>query len=146
MLKYRQGCIWLNLIKKDFKCFLNSYLPLCLCRLPDGDILVQKRYDTCNPILYELNYLRPFLGSPVLFYLWFCRPTFILAQEFILISKDLSSPLHSRGFIFTVTQKKQAGKGFFWTSLPACGNWLIYSLFSSCILFVAADYYTCQSK
>ena len=77
---------------------------LYLCRLPDGDILVQKRYDTCNPILYELNYLRPFLGSPVLFYLWFCRPTFILAQEFILISKDLSSPLHSRGFIFTVTQ------------------------------------------
>ena len=48
--------------------------------------------------------------------------------------------------VFPVTQKKQAGKGFFWTSLPACGNWLIYSQFSSCILFVAADYYTCQSK
>lgn len=25
MLNYRQGCIWINLIKKDFKCFLNHY-------------------------------------------------------------------------------------------------------------------------
>ncbi|MBS6913471.1 MAG: hypothetical protein KH183_02015, partial [Clostridium sp.] len=42
----------------------------------------------------------------VLFYLWFCRPTFILAQEFILISKDLSSPCIAGGVIFTVTQKR----------------------------------------
>ena len=55
------------------------------------------RYDTCIPILYELNYLRPFLGPPVLFYLWFCRPTFILAQEFILESKDFPSPCIAGG-------------------------------------------------
>ena len=82
---------------------------LYLCRLPDGDILVQKRYDTCNPILYELNYLRPFLGSPVLFYLWFCRPTSILAQELILISKDYSHHLHSRWFILLSYNTKRPG-------------------------------------
>ena len=53
---------------------------------------MQKRCDTCISILYELNYLCPFLGPPVLFYLWFCRPTSMIAQEVILVSKDLPSP------------------------------------------------------
>lgn len=64
------------------------------------------RYDTCIPILYGLNYFCPFFGPPVLFYLWFCRATFILAQEFMLISKDLPSPCIA--VFSTVTQLKSA--------------------------------------
>ena len=65
------------------------------------------RYDTCIPILYELNYLCPFLGPPVLFYLWFCRPTSMIAQELILISKDLPSPCIAGG-LFLLRHKKSS--------------------------------------
>lgn len=57
---------------------------------------------TCIPILYDLNYLRPFFELSVLFYLWFCRLTFILL---IFISIDLFSPCIAGG-IFTVTQNE----------------------------------------
>ena len=84
------------------------HLPLFVCRLPIYCISVQKRCDTCIPISYELNYLRPFLGPPVLFYLWFCRPTLILAQEFILLSKDLPSPCIAGG-LFLLLHNKNPG-------------------------------------
>ena len=66
------------------------------------------RYDTCIPILYELNYLCPFLGPPVLFYLWFCKPTSMIAQELILISKDLPSPCIAGGYFYCDTNKKRS--------------------------------------
>lgn len=33
----------------------------------------------------------------MLFYLWFCRPTYIITQEFLLLSKDLPSPRRAGG-------------------------------------------------
>ena len=83
---------------------------LFVCRLPVCGISVQNQCDTCIPISYELNYLRPFLGSPVLFYLWFCRPTFILAQEFILLSKDLLPCI--AGGLFLLLHKKASKHRF----------------------------------
>ena len=51
--------------------------------------------DTCNPILYGLNYYCPSWTSCVFIFV-VCRPTFILAQEF-LISKDLPSTCRAGG-------------------------------------------------
>ena len=82
------------------------------------------RYDTCIPILYELNYLRPFLGPPVLFYLWFCRPTFILAQEFILESKDFPSPCIAGG-LFLLWHKKSRTTALAFLSCSCFLNYLI---------------------
>ena len=54
------------------------HLLLLLYKLSVSDILVQIRYDTCIPILYELNYSRPLFGPPVL--------SFVVLQAHIYIS------------------------------------------------------------